>query len=57
VLDQLIYKWTHTRAIVADVLADKYKLLFQAGWRPTGKEIHRDVRNCLGGAYEEFMAK
>jgi len=57
VLDQLIYKWSHTRAIVADVLANKYKLLFQAGWRPTEKEIHRDVRNCLGGAYAEFMAK
>jgi len=57
VLDQLIYKWTHTRAVVADVLADKYNLLFQAGWRPTEKEIHRDVRNCLGGAYQEFMAK
>jgi len=57
VLDQLIYKWSHTRAVVADVLADKYKLLFEAGWRPTDDEIRRDVRNCLGGAYEEFMAK
>ncbi len=57
VLDQLIYKWSHTRAIVADALADKYKLLFQAGWRPTEAEIQRDVRNCLGGTYEEFLAK
>ena len=57
VLDQLIYKWAHTRAIVADVLAGKYKLLFEAGWRPTDDEIHRDVRNCLGGAYEEFLAR
>jgi len=57
VLDQLIYKWSHTRAVVADVLADKYKLLFQAGWRPTDDEVRRDVRNILGGAYEEFLAK
>jgi len=57
VLDQLIYKWTHTRQIVADVLAKKYRLLFEAGWRPTDDEVHRDARNLLGGAYEEFMAK
>jgi hypothetical protein len=57
VLDQLIYKWSHTRAVVADVLADKYRLLFQAGWRCTDDEVRRDVRNILGGAYEEFLAK
>ncbi|MBL7134936.1 MAG: glucuronate isomerase [Phycisphaerae bacterium] len=57
VLDQLIYKWTHTRQVVADVLADKYRLLFEAGWRPTHTEVTRDVRNVLGGAFEEFLAK
>ncbi len=57
VLDQLIYKWSHTRALAADVLADKYRLLFEAGWRPTEDEVARDVRNCFGGAFEEFMAK
>jgi len=57
VLDQLIYKWSHTRAVVADVLADKYRLLFQAGWRPTDDEVRRGARNLLGGAYEEFLAK
>jgi len=57
VLDQLVYKWPHTRAIVADVLADKYRLLFEAGWRPTAEEITRDVRALFGGAFEEFLAK
>ncbi len=57
VLDHLIYKWAHTRTIVADVLVDKYRDLFLAGWRPTQEEIKRDVRALFGGAFEEFLAK
>ncbi|HUS92925.1 MAG TPA: glucuronate isomerase [Phycisphaerae bacterium] len=57
VLDQLLYKWPHTRAVVADAVADKYRLLFEAGWRPTEDEVKRDVRNLFGGAFEEFLRK
>ena len=57
VLDQVIYKWSHTRKIVTDVLADKYTLLFQAGWRPSEAEINRDVRAIFGGSFEAFCAK
>jgi len=57
VLDQLIYKWTHTRKLIGDVLADKYSDLFAAGWRPTKEEIARDVRNIFGGAFEQFLAR
>ena len=57
VLDQLIYKWAHTRTILADVLADKYRGLFATGWRPTEEEIRRDVRALLGGSFEEFCKK
>lgn len=57
VLDQLLYKWSHTRATVGDVLADKYTALFAAGWRPTPDEVRRDARNLLGGAFEEFLRK
>ena len=57
VLDQIIYKWAHTRTIVADVLADKYRDLVLAGWRPTEQEIRRDVRRLFGGMFEEFLAK
>ncbi|MCJ7544320.1 MAG: glucuronate isomerase, partial [Phycisphaerae bacterium] len=57
VLDQAIYKWAHVRAILADVLAEKYRGLFTAGWRPTEDEIRRDVRSLLGGAFEEFCKK
>ena len=57
VLDQLLYKWSHTRTIVADVLAEKYLAAFTAGWRPTEEEIHRDARAIFGGSFWEFMAK
>ena len=57
VLDQLIYKWSHTRAIVAEVLADKAGALVAAGWRPTEDEIRREARAIFGGSFEEFLAK
>jgi hypothetical protein len=57
VLDQIIYKWAHMRPIIADVLADKYRDLFIAGWRPTEQEIRRDVRAIFGGMFEEFCGK
>ncbi|MFP4054249.1 MAG: glucuronate isomerase [Phycisphaerae bacterium] len=57
VLDQLIYKWSHTRKVVGDVAVDKYLDLFDAGWRPTEQEIARDVRGIFGGRFEEFLAK
>ena len=57
VLDQLIYKWTHTRKIVGKVLADKYADQFAAGWRVTEDEIKRDARNILGGSFEAFLSR
>jgi len=57
VLDQLIYKWHHTRTLMADIVADKYADLFTAGWRPTEAEIARDVRALFGGSFAEFLAK
>ena len=32
VLDQLIYKWSHSRRVITDVLAGKYFDLIEAGW-------------------------
>jgi len=57
VLDQIIYKWSHTRPIVAKVLVDKYRDQFEAGWRPTEDEIKRDVRGLFGGMFEQFCGK
>jgi len=57
VLDQLLYKWSHTRQVVAEVLAEKYADQFRAGWRATDPEVRRDVRALFGGSFHEFLAK
>ncbi len=57
VLDQLVYKWSHSRGIIAKVLAEKYEDLAATGWEPTRAEIERDVRDLFGGALERFIAR
>lgn len=55
VLDQLIYKWEHSRAILANVLTDKYADLSAAGWKVSAEEIRRDVRGFLKGNFQSFL--
>jgi len=57
VLDQLLYKWPHCRAVIASVLQEEYSKLAVTGWVPTRAEIRRDVERFFGASYEEFMAK
>ena len=57
VLDQLVYKWAHSRAAIASVLSEEYSKLIESGWSPTRREIRRDIGRLFGGAYEEFMSK
>lgn len=54
VLDQLIYKWQHSRRVIGRVLADKYCDLMETGWRVTPEEMERDVKNLFGGAFTRF---
>ncbi len=57
VLDQLIYKWAHSRRIIASVLSEKYRDLMDTGWVLTEEEIRRDVNKLFGGTFEEFLSK
>jgi len=57
VLDQLIYKWAHSRRIIANVLCEKYRDLMDTGWVLTEEEIRRDVNKLFGGTFEEFLNK
>ncbi len=58
VLDQLVYKWKHSRRIISEVLATKYETMIAiGGWKVTLDEIKRDAWRYLGGSYEEFLAK
>ncbi|MEY5010529.1 MAG: hypothetical protein RLZZ253_1668 [Verrucomicrobiota bacterium] len=56
VMDQLVYKWAHSKPILARVLSEKYEDLAATGWEPSENEIQRDVHRLLGGALEEFLA-
>ena len=49
VLEQLVYKWDHSRAIIGKVLADKYADLAAAGWVASETEIRRDIKQMLDG--------
>jgi len=55
VLDQVIYKWDHSRTLIANVLADKYADLMAVGWIPNEPEIRRDAARLLGGNFWEFL--
>jgi hypothetical protein len=57
VIDQIIYKWDHTRAVLAEILVEKYTDLAMTGWTPGAVEIERDVKDLLGGAFESFIAR
>lgn len=57
VVDQLLYKWPHSRAVIASVLSKEMEKMILSGWKPTRMEIRRDVRRLFGKSYEEFMAK
>lgn len=57
VMDQLGYKWNHSRPILAKVLAEKYSDLSDTGWHVTRAEIERDVHRLLGGEFERFTAR
>ena len=57
VLDQLIYKWTHSRRIIADALATQYEHLVKTGFTLNRNHVERDVKALFGGAYEAFLAK
>jgi hypothetical protein len=55
VLDQVIYKWEHSREVIANVLCDKYDDLVRTGWTVSEAEIRRDVKALFGGNFWRFL--
>jgi hypothetical protein len=55
VLDQLIYKWDHSRRIIGKVLSDKYQDLADTGWHVTKDEIARDVKKLMAENFTNFL--
>lgn len=54
ILEQLIYKWQHSRAVIADALVETYERLLQSGRAVTQQEIQRDVTRMFSGNFREW---
>jgi hypothetical protein len=54
ILDQVVYKWQHSRRVIARAVAEKYSALTQTGWQASRAEVERDVKDLFGGAFERF---
>ncbi|MSU32732.1 MAG: glucuronate isomerase [Pedosphaera sp.] len=57
VLDQLLYKWAHSRQIIADCLARRYEAAELSGWPVSDDEIRRDTTELLGGGLNRFLER
>ena len=56
VMDQLIYKWAHSRQIIASILVEKYSILLDSGWQINESEIERDVEKLLSNNFTHFLS-
>ena len=57
ILDQLIYKWDHSRRSIAKVLKEKFTDLGESGWPLTREEVQRTVRGYLSDNFERFLTR
>jgi len=55
VIDQIIYKWDHSRRVIAQVLTEQYAGSIASGWNVTRSDIERDVQELLGASFESFL--
>jgi hypothetical protein len=57
VLDQIIYKWDHSRKIVGKVLKEKFRDLKEAGWTVTREQVNGAVEGYLSKNFDRFLAR
>ncbi|MBL8025060.1 MAG: glucuronate isomerase, partial [Fibrobacteres bacterium] len=57
VIDQLIYKWDHSRKIIAKVMVDKYADLAAVGYNVTDEQVKKDAYAYLCGNIENSLAR
>ena len=56
ILDQLIYKWDHSRKIIAGALVDQYARLQATGFALTPQHIRDDARLLFRDNFRQFVA-
>jgi len=55
ILDQLIYKWNHSRRAIADALFESYAALWHDGRRVSKTEIERDAAKLFSGNFRSWV--
>jgi len=55
ILEQLLYKWDHSKQIIAKILVEKYKDLQKVGWILTKDEIKRDIAFIFKNSFLQFI--
>ena len=55
VLEHLIYKWQHSRVVIAASLYETYERLLDSGRAVTSKEILRDVTRMFSGNFRDWV--
>ena len=55
VLEQLLYKWDHSRAIIGKVVKDKINDTLAAGYNVSEQQVRKLIHGYFGGVYEEFQ--
>jgi hypothetical protein len=56
ILDQIIYKWDHSRGIIAKVMKDKFNDIAGAGWDVREEDVRGTAERFLARNFEEFLA-
>ncbi len=54
ILDQLVYKWDHSRQWISDSLMRAYASLIRDGWKLTSDQIQRDVQRMFQDNFRQF---
>jgi hypothetical protein len=55
VLEQLIYKWRHSRRVIADALNESYERLLESGRAVTRAEVERDAARLFDGNFRAWV--
>lgn len=57
ILDQLIYKWQHSRRTISGALANSYSRLVADGYPLTRRQIDRDVERMFAGNFRHWVGQ
>lgn len=55
ILEQILYKWAHSRRVIADALTANYEAVLRDGWPLTEAGIQRDVERMFQGNFRKWV--